>query len=48
MPSVIHQVIIPFDTQLPPGGRVQSEPFDVGGTESISVNVSITNVVVYQ
>jgi hypothetical protein len=44
MPSVIHQIIIPFDTQLPPGGRVQSEPFDVGGTESISVNVSITNV----
>jgi hypothetical protein len=42
MPSVIHQVIIPFQTQLLPGGRIQSQAFDVDGTESISVNVSIT------
>jgi hypothetical protein len=44
MPAVIHQVIIPFQTPLPPGGRFQSQAFDVNGTESISVNVGITNV----
>ena len=44
MPSVIHQVVIPFNTSLAPGGRFQSQAFDVDGTESISVNVGITNV----
>ena len=44
MPSVIHQVIIPLQTVIAPGARFQSEAFDVDGTESISVNVSITNV----
>jgi hypothetical protein len=44
VPSVIHQVIIPTQTALPPNGRIQSQAVDVGGTESISVNVGITNV----
>ena len=44
MPSVIHQIIIPFQTVVGPGARFQSQAFDVDGTESISVNISITNV----
>jgi len=44
MPSLIHQVIIPVQTALPPAGRIQSQTFDVDGTQSISVNVGITNV----
>jgi hypothetical protein len=44
MPSVIHQVIIPNQTVLAPGGRFQSQAVDVSGTQSISVNVGITNV----
>jgi hypothetical protein len=44
MPSVIHQVIIPTQTVLAPGGRFQSQSLDVNGTQSISVNVGITNV----
>ncbi len=44
MPSVIHQVIIPSQTPLGPGGRFQSKAVDVSGTQSISVNVGITNV----
>jgi hypothetical protein len=44
MPSVINQVIIPLQTALPPGGRIQSQAFDVEGTQSISVNVGITNL----
>jgi hypothetical protein len=44
MPSVIHQVIIPHQTVLGPGGRFQSQAADVSGTETISVNVAITNV----
>jgi hypothetical protein len=44
MPSVINQVIIPFQTVVGPGARFQSLPADVNGTESISVNLSITNV----
>jgi hypothetical protein len=43
MPSVINQVIIPA-TDLAPGARVVSATVDVNGTESISINVSITNV----
>lgn len=43
MPSVINQVIIP-NTNLPSGGRIMSSVVDVEGTESISVNVSITNI----
>ncbi|WP_147443804.1 hypothetical protein [Corallococcus sicarius] len=44
MPSVISEVIIPLQTSVGPGGRFQSQEFDVSGTQSISVNVSITNV----
>lgn len=43
MPSVINQVIIP-GAELAPGSRLQSAPVDVEGTESISINVSITNI----
>jgi len=44
MPSVIHDVIIPANTELLPGARIQSNVFDVDGTVNVSVNVSITNV----
>jgi hypothetical protein len=43
MPSVINQVIIP-NTDLAPGTRLVSATVDVEGTESISINVSITNI----
>ena len=43
MPSVIHQVIIPFRTSVRAGGRFQSDSFDIDGTESISVNVAVSN-----
>jgi hypothetical protein len=44
MPSVINKVIIPLQTALPAGAGFQSDVVDVEGTESISVNVGITNV----
>jgi hypothetical protein len=43
MPSVIKEVIIPVQSNLPAGGKVQSNPIDVEGTESVSLNVSITS-----
>ena len=42
MPSVINQVIIPAWTLIGSAGRFSSQPVDVSGTQSISVNVSIT------
>ncbi len=41
MPEIVYEVLIPVQTPLPPGGRVQSTVFDVNGARTANLMFSI-------
>jgi hypothetical protein len=43
MPDVVFETLIDNATDLPPGGRVQSEVFDVSGAREVNVTLSISS-----
>lgn len=41
MPEIVYETLIANATALPPGGRIETDSFDVNGARAVSVNVSI-------